>query len=285
MRFETRSLGPLGIEITSIDVRDELSENDLAALRRVVLEEGLVLFREQPLDGSAQVELARRFGALEVLSLNSGAFDEKSIVLANVDESGKSLAPDGERMRTLAINDGWHTDSSFREVPASFALLSAVTVPEQGGDTLFASLQKGWDALSSDEQSALYGLDGIHDYLAAYRSRGIDMSDVSGFDLPPRTHPIVRRHPETGRTGLFITEHMNGVEGLPEDESSELLAKLIGVCTQPERIYRHRWSVGDLLIWDNRSTIHRAQGCESRTPRVMHHVRVAGSEPAIAATP
>jgi taurine dioxygenase len=111
------------------------------------------------------------------------------------------------------------------------------------------------------------------------------MSDVSGFDLPPRTHPIVRRHPETGRTGLFITEHMSGIEGLPEDESRQLLAKLLGVCTSPERIYRHHWSVGDLIIWDNRSTIHRAQGCENRYPRVMHHVRIAGSEPAIAATP
>jgi taurine dioxygenase len=185
----------------------------------------------------------------------------------------------------LSITVDWHTDSSFREVPAAFSFLSAATVPKQGGGTFFASLQKGWDALSPDEQSTLYGLDGIHDYPAAYRSRGVDMSDIPGFEMPMRIHPIVRRHPETGRTGLFITEHMSAVEGLSEDESSELLAKLLGVCIHPERIYRHRWSVGDLIIWDNRSMIHRAQGCESRYPRVMHHVRVAGSEPAIAATP
>ncbi len=285
MSFETKSLGPLGVEIISIDVRDELLEDDLAALRRVVLDEGLVLFREQPLDSRAQIELGRRFGALEVLSLDGESFDEKSIVLANVDESGKSLAQDSEMIRMLTINEGWHTDSSFREVPASFSFLSAVIVPKQGGNTFFASLQKGWDALSPDEQSTLYGLDGIHDYPAAYHRRGVDMSNVAGFEMPRRIHPIVRRHPETGRTGLYLTEHMSGIEGLPDDESSELLAKLLGACTHPERIYRHRWSVGDLIIWDNRSMLHRAQPLESRYPRVMHHVRIAGSEPAIAAVP
>ena len=104
MSFETKSLGPLGVEITNVDVRDELSEDDLAALRHVVLEEGLVLFREQPLESRAQIELGRRFGALEMLSLDGEAFDEKSIVLANVDESGKSLAQDREMIRMLTIN-------------------------------------------------------------------------------------------------------------------------------------------------------------------------------------
>ena len=285
MSIETKSLGPLGVEITSFDVREELSEADLAGLRRMVLEEGLVLFREQPLDARAQIELGRRFGTLEVLTLDSETFDEKSIVLANVDESGKSLAQDSQTMRMLTINEGWHTDSSFRDIPAAFSLLSAMTVPEHGGDTFFASLQKGWDALSPDEQSALYGLNGIHDYPAAYRSRGVDMSDTPGFEMPMRVHPIARRHPETGRTGLYMTEHMSGIKGQSDDESNELLTKLLGVCTHPERIYRHRWSVGDLIIWDNRSMLHRAQPLESRYPRIMHHVRVAGSEPAIAAIP
>ncbi len=285
MSFESKSLGPLGVEITGFDIRDELSEHDVAALRRIVLEEGLVLFREQPLEARAQIELGRHFGDLEFLTMDGDSFDEKSIVFANVDESGKTLPLDSEKMRLLTINESWHTDSSFREVPAAFSFLAAVTVPEQGGDTFFASLQLGWDALSPEEQSTLYGLNGIHDYPAAYRSRGIDMSNVSGFEMPTRIHPIVRRHPETGRTGLYMTEHMSGIEGLSEDEGSNLLAKLLGLCTQSERIYRHAWHVGDLVIWDNRCMLHRAQGFEISYPRVMRHVRIAGSEPAIAAIP
>jgi len=283
MRFKTKSLGPVGVEVTNVDIRDELLEDDLATLRGLVLEEGLVLFREQPLGGRSQIELGRRFGALERLALDGESFDEKSIVLANVDENGQNLSEDDQKMRMLSITEDWHTDSSFREVPAAFSLLSAVTVPEQGGDTFFASLQKGWDALSPDEQSRLYGLDGIHDYPSAYRNRGIEMADIAGFEMPIRIHPIVRRHPETGRTGLFLTQHMNAIEGLSEDEGSELVVKLLETCTHPERIYRHSWSVGDLIIWDNRSMLHRAQPLPDRTPRVMHHVRVAGSEPAIAA--
>ena len=281
--LETVSLGPLGVEITGIDLRDELTEDDLAALRRTVSEEGLVLIREQPLSPPAQVALGRRFGTLEALSTDGGEIDTKTIAIANVDEDGAILGDDSAMLRLLSINEGWHTDSSFRDVPASFSLFSAVTVPKRGGDTFFASQHLGWDALSSDEQAALYGLRGIHDYPAAYRSRGFEMSDVTNFEMPRQVHPIARRHPETGRTGLYMTEHMSGIEGLSDHDGSSLLAKLLGACTHPERIYRHHWSVGDLIIWDNRSMLHRAQGFEPGFPRVMRHVRVAGNEPTIAA--
>ena len=281
--LETKALGALGVEITGIDLRDELTIDDLATLRRIVSEEGLVLIREQPLSRPAQVALGRRFGTLEALSTDNGEIDTKTIAIANVDEDGTILGDDSAMMQMLSINEGWHTDSSFRDVPASFSLFSAVTVPKRGGDTFFASLHLGWDALSSNEQAALYGLRGIHDYVAAYRSRGFEMSDVTDFEMPTRVHPIARRHPETGRTGLYITEHMSGIEGMSDEDSSALLAKLLGACTHPERIYRHRWTVGDMIIWDNRSMLHRAQGFESDCPRVMCHVRVAGDERVVAA--
>jgi alpha-ketoglutarate-dependent 2,4-dichlorophenoxyacetate dioxygenase len=284
MSLRSRRLGPLGVEVTNLDLRGEVPEPAWQALRALVMEEGLVLFRDQPMDAHLQLELGRRFGELENTSLDEGPMDESKILLANVDEAGQMLAEDDVRMQLVAINEGWHTDSSFRDIPASFSLFSAVTVPEQGGDTFFASLQRGWDALPEEEQRELFGLSAHHDYDQAYATRDVDVKDVFGGSAPGGVHPVVRRHPETGRTGLFISEHVFAIDGIPDNEAKALNRRLLDVCADPTRIYRHRWSVGDLLIWDNRSMLHRAEGFEANQPRVMRHVRVAGDEAAIPAT-
>jgi len=284
MSLESKRLGPLGVEVLGLDLRQSVSETDWQALRDLVMREGLVVFRDQSMDAHCQIELGSRFGELENTTIEEGPMDESKTLLANVDAEGKILAADDVMMQLVAINEGWHTDSSFREIPASFSLFSGVTLPEQGGDTFFASLSLGWDALPEDERGRLFGLRAIHDYNAAYESREVDMSSVFGGAAPCGIHPIVRRHPETGRTGLFVSEHVSGIEGMPVDEARALNRRLLEVCTDPARVYRHHWSLGDLLIWDNRSMLHRAQGFDSRHPRVMRHVRVAGSEAAIAAS-
>jgi alpha-ketoglutarate-dependent taurine dioxygenase len=285
MGLASRRLGALGVEVLGLDLRDGVSDADWQALRELVMEEGLVLFRDQPMEARTQIELGQRFGELENTSVDGGPMDESQFLLSNVDERRQMLASDDVMMQLVAINEGWHTDSSFRELPASFSLFSAVTVPEEGGDTIFASMQLGWDSLSEAEQSELYGLRALHDYNQAYAIRDVDVSDVFGGEAPSASHPIVRRHPETGRTGLFISEHVFAIEGMPAEEGRALSRRLLLACVDPSRVYRHHWSVGDVLIWDNRSMLHRAQGFDSKHPRVMRHVRVAGSEPAIAATP
>ena len=284
MSLESKPLGPLGVEVLDLDLREAISDVDWQALRELVMREGLVVFREQPMDAGLQIELGRRFGELENTTLEEGPMDESKVLLANVDDAGMIREDDDVMMQLVAINEGWHTDSSFREIPASFSLFSGVTIPEQGGDTFFASLHLGWDALPKEEQTALFGLRGLHDYNQAYAIREVDMTGVFGGSAPAGSHPIVRRHPETGRTGLFVSEHLFAIEGMPEEEAKALIRRLLGFCVDPSRVYRHRWSVGDILIWDNRSMLHRAQGFDSRYPRVMRHVRVAGSEAAIAAT-
>jgi alpha-ketoglutarate-dependent taurine dioxygenase len=200
-----------------------------------------------------------------------------------VDPEGHVLPDDSHFMRLISINEGWHTDSSFRPIPASFSLFSAIVVPPEGGDTFYTSLQRAWDALGDAEQRSLYGLRGIHDYAAAYRSRGSESGNAVGFDSPSVTHPLVRVHPETGRTGLYLSEHMASVEGLAHDESRAIIDRLIAECTREDRVYRHAWRVGDFAIWDNRSMLHRAQGFDGRHARVMHHVRVAGDVAPLAA--
>ena len=283
MSLEARPLGPLGVEAVGLDLREPLPDSEWRALRELVMREGLVVFRDQPMSAEHQIELARRFGPLENTSLEDGPMDVSKTLLSNVDDRGRVLSEDDVRMQLVAVNEGWHTDGSFSPIPASFSLFAAVEVPAVGGDTFYASQQRGWDALPSAERAALFGLRGRHDYDRAYAERDLDMQQVFEGPAPSSVHPIVRRHPETGRTGLFVSEHVFEIEGMPADDARALVRRLLDVCTDPGRVYRHRWSPGDLLVWDNRSMLHRAQGFDPRHARVMRHVRVAGTEETLAA--
>ncbi|MHC4910388.1 MAG: TauD/TfdA dioxygenase family protein [Planctomycetota bacterium] len=284
MLFETKRLGPVGVELLGVDLCGEIADELIAELRRTVMDVGLVLLRDQPIEPERHVALGQRFGSIEQLDASREGLEPSMVVIGNVDREGRVFPDDDPRMKLVSINEGWHTDSTFREIPASFSIFGAVVVPEQGGDTFYASLQNAWDALAPTDQAELYGLNGVHDYNAAYRRRGNEQGGIVGYDEPQRTHPLVREHPETGRKGLFISEHMAGIEGWPEAEGQALVEKLIALATSEDRVYRHHWEVADLAIWDNRSMLHRAQGFDQRFPRRMHHVRVGGDEPPIAAT-
>jgi len=292
MDLETRPLDPIGVEIHGLTLGEGgggPSEETLAALRRTVVDEGLALLRGQRLTPDEQVALGCRLGPLEPMDLDRDGRAPVLGILSNVGADGAILAADDPRMRLVRINERWHTDSAFREVPASFSIFTAVVVPETGGDTFFASLERAWQTLSGEDRKGLLGLNGIHDYRSAYRSEA-DPASVEPIssdprvDFPVRLHPIARRHPESGRTSLYVAEHMGGVEGWPEARGRALVSRLVAVATHEGAVYRHRWRAGDVLIWDNRTMIHRAQGFDPRHARVMHHVRVAGSEPPIPAS-
>ena len=285
MGSETRPLGPVGVELTGLDLRQPLVDGELDTLRRLVMEEGLVLLRDQPIEPDAQVALGRRFGSIEQLDVDRDGREPSMVVIGNVAADGSILPDDDPRMRLITINEGWHTDSAFRAIPASFSIFSAVIVPEVGGDTFYASLRAAWETLPKAEQEALYGLRGIHDYHAAYRRRGNTTGGLIGFDHPPLLHPLVRRHPETGATALYLSEHMEGIDGWSAERGQRLLERLVAHATRDDRVYRHRWREGDLALWDNRSMLHRAQGFDARYARKMHHVRIGGGEPPIAALP
>lgn len=284
--FATRSLDPIGVEIEGLDLREAIDDASFAALRATVVREGLALFRAQPLEREVQVAIGRRFGPLEQLDVGAGDAEPTLVVIGNVDADGRVLPNDHPFMKLITINEGWHTDSSFREVPASFSVFSCVVAPPEGGDTFFASLRRAFETLPEDERARLLAepLDGVHDYAAAYRARGNAEGHIVGFDGPPIVHPLVRRHPESGRPGLYVSEHVSHVAGVPAEESRRMLDRLLAHATAPERVYRHQWQVGDVMIWDNRSMLHRAQGFDGRNARVMHHVRVAGDRAPVRAT-
>lgn len=283
MEFEVEPLAPLGAEIRGLALDAGISDSTLAELRRAVVGHGLVVLRDQFLAPDVHVALGRRFGEPERGGFNEESPDPDLIVIANRGADGRIFADDDVRMRLVAINEGWHTDSSFRPIPASFSLFSAVVAPPEGGDTFYASLRHAWESLDTEEQQSLRGLVGIHDYAAAFRRFGSRIDGNPIFDLPPVSHPLVRRHPESGETLLYTSEHVFGIEGMSDAEARPLLARLLAHVTRPEYVYRHSWREGDLAIWDNRSMLHRAQGFDARFARVMHHVRIAGTEPVIAA--
>ena len=283
MEFEIHPLDPIGAEVRGIALRSGISDATLDRLRRAVVECGFVVLRGQHLAPSEHVALGRRFGEIEQGSFNDESPDPDLTLIANRGTDGRIFADDDVRMRLVAINEGWHTDSSFRPIPASFSLFAAVVVPPEGGDTFFASLRRAWESLDAGEREALRGLVGVHDYAAAFERFGSRIEGNPIFDLPPVRHPLVRRHPESGVTALYTSEHVFGIEGMPNEQARALLARLLAQTTAPENVYRHRWCEGDFMIWDNRSMLHRAQGFDARFARVMHHVRIAGTEAVIAA--
>ncbi|MCH2170639.1 TauD/TfdA family dioxygenase [Myxococcota bacterium] len=272
-------LEPFGVELQGIDLGAGLSEAEFAALEAALFEHGLVVLRNQPVDLERQVALGRRFGELEGRDFTGTSAHPDVIPVSNLDADGNVQPLDTPTMQTFLINEGWHSDSSFREKPASVSLLASEVVPPVGGDTFFACLRGAWQSLPEDEQRALLGMRAIHDYANAYRNLGDKVSNAKVPELPGVTHPLVRLHSETGEFGLFLSSHTSGVEGLNDDEGRALLARLLAWCTREENVYRHRWSVGDLLLWDNRCTLHRAEGFDGQHARVLHHVRVAGGAP------
>lgn len=283
MSFEVQPLAPIGAEIRGLRLSDGIAADDLVRLRAIVVEAGVVVLRGQHLDAEQHVALGRRFGEPERGAFNVDTPDPDLILLTNRGSDGRILPRDDVRMRLVAINEGWHTDSSFRPIPASFSLFAAVVVPPVGGDTFFASLRLGWESLSSGEQTAVRGLVGIHDYAAAFRRFGSTIDGDPVFELPVVRHPLVRRHPENGTTSLYTSEHVMGIEGMGDAEARAVLDGLLAATIAPERVYRHVFREGDLVIWDNRSMLHRAQGFDERHARVMHHVRIAGTEAVVAA--
>ena len=280
MAFVAHPMDPIGAELAGRDLGKGLSDSEFAELRAALLSHGILVLREQTLDEAQQLALGRRFGPLEGQEFNADSSD--LLVISNVLEDGQVASPRSGRMKSISINEVWHTDSSFREIPAAVSIFKAVEVPPEGGDTFYASLRRGWLELDRARRANLAGLRAIHDYAAAYDRAGGRLPDEAQRLMKPVVHPILRRHPETGETALYVSGHTRDIEGMPTAQGSALLQELVAWCTREGRVYRHRWRAGDLVLWDNRSMLHRAQGFDERSPRVMHHVRVAGEGPVIA---
>ena len=281
MAITVKRLHPLfAAEIGGVDLARPL---DVAVFREIedALDEHTILvFRDQRLDDGQQLAFSRRFGALEITTANVANDGKQSEVadISNVGADGKLLPTDSKAMKYRDANEMWHSDSSFKPVPAKASLLSAREVPPVEGDTEFCNMRAAYAALPADTQAGIENLVAIHSYTY---SRGLVEPDLftseQAAQVPPVRQRLIRVNPKNGRKALYVGSHASHIEGMPVESSRRMLQELLANAVRPDFIYRHRWRQFDLVIWDNRAAVHRGCGWDkTRYRRVMRRTTVAG---------
>jgi alpha-ketoglutarate-dependent 2,4-dichlorophenoxyacetate dioxygenase len=279
--MELVPLGPgFGVEIRGITLVDvAASDKAYQSVRAAFEEHSLLLFRDQEITDDVQAAFSRAFGPLERVKVGSEGAGSFYSRLHNIAADG-SLVPETHRQAlTARANQLWHTDSSFKKTPALASVLSARVVPRRGGDTELTSTREAWSRLSPAMRSRLRDAVVTHAY--AYSRDQIDSELMTASEreaLPPVRWRMTWRNPLNGRIALYIASHAYAVEGLGDAAARALLDELIAVATRPEFIYQHHWRTGDVLMWDNRATMHRGRPWPYDEPRSMVRTTISAVE-------
>ena len=271
----------LGALVSDVDLCQEFSDADIAALRDAFNTHGLLLFREQDISPEDQVAFSKRFGVLEHHVLKDALLEglPEIYILSNLKKKGK-------RVGRAGAGHYWHSDLSYMEHPSLGSLLRSIEVPQVGGDTMFANLELAYDALSGPMKSFLEGLDVEHSFAkvqSAVVSLGLNkpLTPEQLAATPPVIHPLVRAHPETGRKSLFLSPGFTtGIVGMTNEESSALLDFLADHASQHRFVYRHAWKPNDVVFWDNRTLMHYAIADYDyeNDRRHMHRTTIRGDQ-------
>jgi len=284
MRPSVRKSGAAcGAEI-EFDLAQDIPDSTFREIESAFHDNIVVVFREQQLSSQRHIEFSSRFGELEIHIVKKyllPGFPE-ILLISNIRNEA------GEHIGLADAGFTWHTDTSYRRRPSRCSLLYAKEVPQRDGeplgDTVFANTIAAYEALSDSMNRRIDGLKAIHRYSERRRVADSPRPKLTAEQLaetPDIAHPIVRTHPYTGRKSLYVTAgECVGIEGMAEDEAVELIAELDAHCVRPEFLYRHKWQVGDLLIWDNATSMHLAI-CDYALPqrRLMHRTTVIGTVP------
>lgn len=240
-----------------------ISDADMGAIKQAFWKYSVLVFPDQKLSGTQHVEFARRFGALEttIATYRPGEklrVQEEIADVSNLDPENKLLGRDSRQRMYNMGNRLWHTDSSFRHVPAFASVLYGRSVAPIGGHTEFADMRAAFDSLPPPKQEQLRGLVAEHSIFNSRTKLGFyDFAPEERAALPPVKQVMVRRIPESGRESLYIASHAGRVIGMPDDEGAQLIEELTAHAVQRQFVYTHRWRQDDLVIWDNRCTMHR----------------------------
>ncbi len=263
-----------GATVTGVHL-GKLTDNEFARIHAAFLEYGFLLFPGQFLTEQENIDFGKRYGELEF----GGAPMSNQKRLAE-GKYGDVFDLDGQIMRTNVGNEAWHTDSTYKPLSSKCAMLSAVTVPDEGGGTELADARAAYDDLDEAMRAKIADLSAYH---STEFSQANDVGDFPVRDDGYIYHgeaylrPLVKVHPETGRKAIFVARHAFGIPGLTRDESRALLKSLIEfVVSEPSRVYSHQWLPGDTLFWDNRCLLHRARPYDYSKPRVLIGTRIAG---------
>ena len=290
MPMTIRPLHPVFVgEVSGVDCTKPLSAGEVAAVEAGMDQYAVLVFRDQHLTDEQQVAFALNFGERE--KARGGNVTKKedyrlTTGLNDVSNLGKDGKPMPKDHRTHLFNLGnclWHSDSSFRPIPAKFSLLSARVVNPKGGNTEFADMRAAYDALDGETKTEIDDLVCEHSLMYSRGSLGfVDYSDEEKEMFKPVLQRLVRTHPVHHRKSLYLSSHAGLVRGMSLPEGRLLLRDLNEHATQPEFVYVHKWTLHDLVMWDNRQTMHRVRRYDQSQPRDMRRATVAGTQPTVA---
>jgi alpha-ketoglutarate-dependent 2,4-dichlorophenoxyacetate dioxygenase len=296
MNLTTTQLHPLFVaEVRGVDLAGDIDLPMQQAIERAMDRYAVCVLPDQKLDDERQIAFSRRYGPLENASavkaqrkagvMGTRIRHAEIFDVSNLDEDGDMLPADDERWRYRLANELWHSDSSFRQRASTWSLLHARIVPPSGGETYFADARAAYDALPEAMKAKIEGLVAEHSIWHSRGQRGGSVpSEEERAARPPAQHPLVRRHPGSGRKTLFIASHASHIVGWPREAGRALLDELMAFATQPRFVYAHKWRAGDLVIWDNRCTLHRASPFDSRAhKRELHRTTIIDTRGDLAA--
>ncbi len=290
MPLSIRPLTPaIGGEVTGIDITKPLKPEEVAAIEAGMDKYAVLVFPGQNLTDEQQMAFTVNFGAIEdARGGNVTKPQDKRLVtgmndVSNLGKDGKPLARDSRQRLFNIGNMLWHSDSSFRPIPAKYSLLSARVVNKKGGNTEFAHMGAAYEALDDDTKREIEDLVCEHSLMYSRGSLGfLDYTDEEKAMFKPVRQRLVRTHPVTGRKSLYLSSHAGAILGMPMPDARMLLNDLKEHATQPRFVYVHEWKLYDLVIWDNRQTMHRVRRYDDTQPRDMRRTTVAGSAPTVA---
>jgi alpha-ketoglutarate-dependent 2,4-dichlorophenoxyacetate dioxygenase len=276
-------------EVSGVDAAQPVSREDVAAIEAGMDKYAVLVFRDQRITDEQQKDFSSNFGPLEVAPgnnitkpadkrLGTGMND-----VSNLGKDGKPLPLDSRQRMFNLGNMLWHSDSSFRQIPSKYSLLSARVVNPKGGDTEFADMRAAYDALDEETRREIEDYVCEHSLMYSRGSLGFgDFTDEEKQMFKPVRQRLVRTHPVTGRKSLFLSSHAGTILGMPTPPARILLRDLTEHATQPRFVYVHKWRPYDLVMWDNRQTMHRGRRYDETQPRDVRRTTVAGDAPTVA---
>jgi alpha-ketoglutarate-dependent 2,4-dichlorophenoxyacetate dioxygenase len=290
MAVSIRQIHPVFVgEVSGVDCARPQSDADIAAIKAGMDQYGVLVFHDQPLTDEQQLRFTLQFGAMEpgfgnirahfranqeVRALGAGIAD-----FSNLDGSGKPLTPDSRAYMFKLADRLWHSDSSFKAIPAAWSILSGRAIPSWGGNTEFADMRAAYDALDERTRRSIEDLVCQHSQIYSREKSGFtELSEAEREAFRPVRQRLVRRHPVTGRKSLFLSSHAGTVEGMSLPEGRMLLLDLTEFATRERFVYSHVWHVNDLVIWDNRATMHRGRPFDANEPRDIRQTRLGGDD-------
>ncbi len=266
-----------GALVSGVNIGRALSDDVFGQIRTAFEEHSVLVFPDQPMDDEQQIAFSERFGPLERTVSSNPAAGSAFARQSNIDiKTGETIPVDDRRMFYQKANMLWHADSTFKEIPSLCSILSAREVPPFGGATEFASTRSLYDELPAGFRKEIEDLEVEHDLVYSRRIVGFEFTETEAATMPSARHRLVQINPVTGRKSVLIGAHARSIVGWSESQSRDLLDDLLERATKPENSYRHEWKSNDVVVWDNRSMLHRATPYDaSKYRRLMQRTTIS----------